>query len=534
MSHLLADLITDRARGAPDRVALVHRGERLTYAALAEQVAAFAGAVVEGGLDAGARVGVFLEKRFESVVAMFGAAAAGAAFVPINPLLRPRQVAYILRDCGAQLLVTSAARLAGLLPVLEDCPDLRTVVVVDAVDGEARPSTGAGPALLDWRDGLARGARTARGPHRRIDTDMVAILYTSGSTGMPKGVVLSHRNMVAGARSVAEYLGNHAEDRLLAALPLSFDAGFSQLTTAFAAGASVVLINYLVPRDVTDAIAAEGVTGLTGVPPLYVQLSHVAWPESAVRSLRYIANTGGTLPQATLARLRAALPETRVFLMYGLTEAFRSTYLPPEELDRRPGSIGKAIPNAEILVVDRAGRPCRPGDVGELVHRGALVSLGYWDDLDRTRERFRPAPAPGHALCLPEIAVWSGDLVRQDEDGFLYFVGRRDDMIKTSGNRVSPTEIEEVLYASGLVGEAVVVGAPHAELGQAVVTIVAPPNGSALDHRALLAACRKDLPAFMVPQLIVEKPALPRNPNGKIDRSSLRAEVADAFAGVEP
>ena len=284
----------------------------------------------------------------------------------------------------------------------------------------------------------------------------------------------------------------------------------------------------------TDAIAAEGVTGLTGVPPLYVQLSRAAWPGAAVESLRYLANTGGSLPRATLERLRAALPRTRVFLMYGLTEAFRSTYLPPDELDRRPGSIGKAIPNAEILVVDKEGRPSQPGEVGELVHRGALVSLGYWDDADRTRERFRPAPAQDPALSLPEIAVWSGDLVRQDEDGFLYFVGRGDDMIKTAGNRVSPTEIEEILYASGLVGEAAALGAPHAELGQAIVVIAAPVDGVPLDRDAILAACRKDLPAFMIPQLIVEKPALPRNPNGKIDRSSLRAEVEAAFAEVQP
>ena len=230
----------------------------------------------------------------------------------------------------------------------------------------------------------------ARPGHRVIDTDVVGILYTSGSTGKPKGVVLSHRNMVAGAKSVASYLENHAGDTLLAALPLSFDAGFSQLTTAFHVGARVVLLNYLLPRDVLKAIEREKVTGLTAVPPLYIQLTQLNWPESITEHLRYFANTGGRMPRETLDALRRHLPKTKPFLMYGLTEAFRSTYLPPEEVDRRPDSIGKAIPNAEILVLREDGSPCAPNEPGELVHRGALVGMGYWNDPEKTAERYKP------------------------------------------------------------------------------------------------------------------------------------------------
>jgi acyl-CoA ligase (AMP-forming) (exosortase A-associated) len=363
-----------------------------------------------------------------------------------------------------------------------------------------------------------------------IDTDMAAILYTSGSTGKPKGVVLSHRNMVAGAKSVAQYLENRPQDRILSALPLSFDAGFSQLTTACHVGARVTLINYLMPRDVLDAVVQERITGLTAVPPLWIQLAQLKWPATVTEHLRYIANTGGHMPKATLDRLRAALPKTLPYLMYGLTESFRSTYLPPAEIDRRPDSIGKAIPNAEVLVVREDGSLCAPGEAGELVHRGALVSMGYWNDIEKTAERFKPAPGRLTGLTTPELAVWSGDTVRIDEEGFLYFISRRDEMIKTSGYRVSPTEVEEVIYATKLAGEAAALGITHPVLGQAIVVVATARDGAELDSKELLAQCRQRLPAFMVPARIIERQgSLPRNPNGKIDRKALAEQLQGLF-----
>jgi acyl-CoA ligase (AMP-forming) (exosortase A-associated) len=531
--ELLPDLIFASARRVPGRPALAYQDRALSYADLAARVSGFASALLGLGLGPGERVGVFLEKRFETVAAKFGAAAAGGAFVPINPLFKARQVVHILKDCNVRVLVTSPARLQGLRDALAGCPDLHALVLADHAAGAPLPPEAAAATqvrAVGWEEAAADGAAVDRAPHRRIDADMTAIFYTSGSTGLPKGVVLSHRNMVAGARSVASYLENHEEDRLLAALPLSFDAGFSQLTTAFAVGGCTVLLNYLMPRDVLKAMEKERITGLTGVPPLYIQLTRIDWPPGASESLRYFANTGGAMPRATLDRLRAALPGAKPFLMYGLTEAFRSTFLPPEEVDRRPDSMGRAIPNAEILVVGPDGRPVGPGESGELVHRGALVSLGYWNDADRTAERFKPAPGRPGEICVPETAVWSGDVVRIDEEGFLYFVGRRDEMIKTSGNRVSPSEIEEVLYASGLVGEAVAVGAPHPALGQGVVVIATAPDGRPFDAPAVMAECKAQLPAFMGPHHLIEKPALPRNANGKIDRSLLHQEVAEVFA----
>lgn len=522
-STLLPDLIALSARRFPDATALTYGDSSMTYGELQDHVVRFASGLIGLGVERGERVAIYLEKRTETVVASFGAPAAGGVFVPLNPLLKPEQVAYILRDCNVRVLVTSPERLALLADVLPTCHDLRHVVILDS----ERPLPSAGVlSYCRWSELLAS---TYRAGHRVIDTDMVAILYTSGSTGKPKGVVLSHRNMVAGAKSVASYLENNPEDTLLAALPLSFDAGFSQLTTAFHTGARVVLLNYLLPRDVLKALDREKVTGLTAVPPLYIQLAQLSWPESITEHLRYFANTGGRMPRDTLTALRNHLPKTRPFLMYGLTEAFRSTFLSPEEVDRRPDSIGKAIPNAEILVLRDDGSPCAPNEPGELVHRGALVGMGYWNDQEKTAERYRPlsSHAPGRepGLVLPEIAVFSGDTVRQDEEGFLYFIGRRDEMIKTSGYRISPTEVEEILYATKMVGECVAFGIDHPTLGQAIQVIATPPHGNTADVAAILAECRVRMPAYMVPAGIeVRNGPLPRNPNGKIDRKTLSTE----------
>jgi len=529
MNHLLHELIFRTAEHAPSARALVFGTESRTYEQLAAEVNAFAAGMIAQGIGRGERIAIYLDKRIETVVGCFGAAAAGGAFVPVNPLLKGDQVAYILRDCNVRVLVTSKERLEILAPALAGCPDLHTIV---ATGSETPGAIVPGKSVISWPVAIQMGS--GKQPHRRIDADITAILYTSGSTGRPKGVVLSHRNMVAGAFSVSQYLENCPQDRILSALPLSFDAGFSQLTTAFRSGAAVVLINYLVPRDVVTACARERITGLTAVPPLWIQLAQLSWPAEAQQAMRYFANTGGRMPRTTLDALRKTLPNAKPYLMYGLTEAFRSTYLPPSEVDRRPDSIGKAIPNAEVMVVREDGAECAPGEPGELVHRGALVSLGYWNDPEKTAERFRPAPGQPSGLVMPEIAVWSGDTVRKDEEGYIYFIGRRDEMIKTSGYRVSPTEVEEVIYSTGLVGEAAALGIPHPTLDQAIVVVVTAKPGEQIDQNRLLGECRTRLPAFMVPSLIqVSDTALPRNPNGKIDRKSLAGERQNLFETVQ-
>jgi acyl-CoA ligase (AMP-forming) (exosortase A-associated) len=519
---LLHDLIEASASSHPDHVALYAGVERTTYRQLAALVDGVASGLTTAGMRRGDRVGIYLPKCVPAVAAMFGASAAGAVFVPINPILKSAQVAHILKDSGARILITSASRAAGLAGSLAECSELECVVSIDTTL-DALPG---GIETIVWNELLS--SRAGSRP-RGIDADVAAILYTSGSTGKPKGVVLSQRNMVCGAESVAQYLRNTPDDRILAVLPFSFDYGFSQLSTAFLVGAGVALMEYLMPRDIITALSRYEVTGLAAVPPLWIQLAPLEWPDAATRRLRYITNSGGAMPTATLRKLRERLPSTSVFLMYGLTEAFRSTYLDPSQVDIRPTSIGKAIPNAEILVVRPDGTLCNAGEPGELVHRGAHVGLGYWNDVAQTAARFKPAPTRPGQLAIPEMAVWSGDTVTRDEEGYLYFVGRRDEMIKTSGYRVSPTEVEEIVYATGLVAEAVVVGAAHAVLGKAIVVIGVPRDPGEAPTEKVLAACRDALPAYMVPLRVAWRDELPRNANGKLDRPALAAEVADLF-----
>ncbi|QGN33876.1 acyl-CoA ligase (AMP-forming), exosortase A system-associated [Microlunatus sp. Gsoil 973] len=512
--HLLAQA----AVATPQASALTYRGQTISYAETWRQAQSAAAQLQRIGVLRGDRIAVYLEKRIETVAAFFAASIAGAMFVPVNHVLKPLQVRHILADSGAKVLITSADRLAQLAPTLREA-SVQDVVVV----GKPGDTT-AGCRMHSWEDGqlAADGAET---PPGLVDIDPAAILYTSGSTGKPKGVVLSHRNLIVGAESVSSYLENTSEDVILSVLPLSFDAGLSQVTTAFSVGAHVILMNYLLPREVPNLCEKYGVTGLTCVPPLWLQLVETQWPATAATTLRYFANTGGRMPRTTLNRLRGIFPQAKPFLMYGLTEAFRSTYLDPDEIDRRPDSIGKAIPNAEILVLRPDGTRCAPGEEGELVHRGALVGLGYWNDPVRTAERYRLVKHPDQDWRTPEMAVWSGDTVVADDEGFLYFVGRRDEMIKTSGYRVSPTEIEEAAYATGQVRDVVAFGVPDPTLGQRVV-LVATPTASELDVDALITAMRQALPLYMVPSQVEVRHELPRSPNGKFDRKLITAEVS--------
>jgi acyl-CoA ligase (AMP-forming) (exosortase A-associated) len=522
------DLITESAARAGESPALSFGEVTLDYATLGHKVGQVATFLQRLGVQRNDRVGIYLDKRIETVTAIFGTSAAGGVFVPVNPLLKARQVRYILADCAARVLITTTQRFELMRNELAELPALTTVILlqgpIEAAGAPGGPPIPDGVQLVSWNE--ADAAQAAVRDCGVIDQDMAAILYTSGSTGNPKGVVVSHRNLICGAESVASYLGNGPHDVILAALPLSFDAGFSQLTTTFSSGAHAVLVNYLLPSDVVRACTRFGVTALTCVPPLWIQLVDQKWPADTAQRLRYFANTGGRMPKATLDKLRSLFSNAAPYLMYGLTEAFRSTYLDPAEVDDRPDSIGKAIPNAEILVVRPDGTVCDPGEEGELVHRGALVSLGYWGDPARTAERFRPAPGTPAGITNPELAVFSGDAVVRDEAGYLYFVGRKDDMIKTSGYRVSPSEIEEAVYDTGMVRDAVAMGIADDEIGQVIAIVVSAAQGSLLDTGALLAELRKQLPLYMVPREVIVRDEIPRSPNGKFDRTRIREELA--------
>ncbi|MGB0359907.1 MAG: acyl-CoA ligase (AMP-forming), exosortase A system-associated [Endozoicomonas sp.] len=517
MSLLLHQIPLRQAERTPASEAIGYKNQWLDYQTISRQIRSVAAGLQKLGLSQNERVGVYLPKMTEAVFSYFGTTAAAGVIVPINPVLKAAQVFHILKDCNVRILITNKSRYQQLATEIKQCHDLLHVVIVDA---DVR-------GTLHWECFIQPYGSWQSVP--AIDSDMAAILYTSGSTGKPKGVILSHRNMVIGATSVAEYIGNTSEDRLLCILPFSFDYGFSQLTTAFLAGAGCYLLEYLLPQDVIKAVEQQQITGLGLVPPLWIQLAEMNWTDNAADSVRYFTNTGGALPTSTLNVLRKRFRNARPFLMYGLTEAFRSCYLSPDQVDLRPGSIGKAIPNVDVMVINELGESCAPYEPGELVHRGALVSMGYWNDIKRTAERFRPAPNAIKEIPNNELAVWSGDIFIKDDEGYLYFIGRSDDMIKTSGYRVSPSEIEEVIYTSGLVSEVAVIGLPHPRLEQAIVAIVVCSDTMVMDEASIIRHCQQCLPAYMVPKQIIQHVSLFRNPNGKIDRKLLMNEYHRLF-----
>ena len=522
MSQLFHQLLLDQATRTPEAMAVGVKSTWCDYASVASHVKRVASGLQQLGLTRFDRVAVYLPKTLEAVYSFFGVTAAGGVMVPVNPVLKSQQVFHILNDCNVRILITNAARYKQLKPSLSVGQELLKIILVDET-----PETDE--QTVNWNQCLGNEDQWHIPP--TIDNDMAAILYTSGSTGKPKGVVLSHRNLVTGAHSVAEYLHNTSDDRLLCVLPFSFDYGLSQLSTAFSVGASCYLLEYLLPQDIIKSVAKENITGLALVPPLWIQLAKMNWGDSG-KTLRYFTNSGGAMPSATLSMLKAQLPGASPYLMYGLTEAFRSSYLPPSDIDQRPTSMGKAIPGAELMVINEQGNECRPGEPGELVHRGSLVAMGYWNNPEKTAERFKPAPNQPGELSNPELAVWSGDVVTKDEEGYLYFVGRRDELIKTSGYRVSPSEIEEVVYTSGLVSEGVALGIPHSELGQAIILVVANNTNQSVNEAALIKYCKQQLPAYMVPKMVCNRIVLPRNPNGKVDRKRLHEEHSSFFVAA--
>lgn len=518
MDFLIHHMLRTSARRFPDKEALVHGGERLPYREVDRRVSALAQGLREAGVGRGDRVGIYLDASVPQAISVFGVSRADAVYVPINGLLFPDQVAHIAHDCQMTALITTREKLVALSPALKEIPSLQFLVVV----GDAGP-VDTSLEVHRFEEMWSRTPPAAWREHA-IETDLAAILYTSGSTGMPKGVMLSHAQVMAGASIVSTYLEITAADRILAVLPFSFDAGMNQLMTAWQQGGTIIVINFVFAREVVQMLLKERVTGLAGVPTFW---SLMAQPSSSLAKhplphLRYITNTGGAMPQPVLATLRKLLPSTRVFLMYGLTEAFRSTYLPPEELDRRPTSIGKAIPDTEILVIGEDGKPVKPGEVGELVHRGPTVSMGYWGHPELTAKVLRPHPFLPPELGDAERVCYSGDYVRMDEDGFLYFIGRRDTMIKSSGFRVSPTEVEEVLFRSGLLKGAAVIGIPDEMLGQTITAFVVAQDGETVAVEKLREFCAANMPRHMVPKTIEVLEELPKTTSGKVDYPALR------------
>jgi len=480
------------------RPAVVERDQSVGYAALVKRTAAIAAALLAAGVAPDDPVAILLERGGDAAAAFFATLAVGAITVFVNETLRPRQIEYLLAHSGARHLVTTHELLTRQPRALR-----------------------ADVHVLDVRT-IGPGGDSALPPVRRVGSDVAQIIYTSGSTGLPKGVAVSHGNLLAGAHAVVSYLGITPDDRVASLLPFSFVYGMSQLLCAVAAAAALVVERSPLPQQILETVRARKVTVLAAVPPLWLRLLNVpAFREAPLPDLRVMTNAGGRLPTEGVRALRRAQPGARLYLMYGLTEALRSTYLPPEEVDRRPDSIGRAIPGAAVYVLREDGTAATPGEVGELVQRGPTVTLGYWKDPELTAQVYRPNPLRPPGAPDTERVVFSGDLVRSDADGFLYFVSRKDRIIKTMGYRVGPDEVANVLYGSGEVAEAAVLGEPDELWGERIVAYVVLTGAGSLER--LKAYCGRELPRYLQPARIEVRSALPVLPSGKHDLGAVQA-----------
>jgi amino acid adenylation domain-containing protein len=511
---LLQGFLADCARRLPGKVALVCGGRRVTYAEVDRQSDALARSLVRRGVRRGDRVAVFGENGVETVVSFWAVLKADAVVSLVNPAVKSDKLAFCLEDLGAVALVTEASLAATFLPAVARSATIATVVVA----GELDPAdAGRLPGHVSFEEALRAGGEGPALPGAGIDIDLAAIIYTSGSTGEPKGVMLTHRNMLAAAGSVNAYLGNTEDDVILGALPLSFDYGLYQMIMAFAVGARLVLErSFALLPQVMARVEKEGVTAFPCLPTVCALLAEMTTlSRHDLSAVRYVTLSGAALAPRHIELMRRTFPRARIFSMFGLTECKRCTYLPPEDLDRKPGSVGIAIPNTELWLVDENDREVGPNEVGQLVIRGATVMRGYWRDPELTAARLRPGRLPG------EVVLYTGDLCRRDEEGYLYFVARMDDVIKCRGEKVAPREVEAALLDIPAVKEAAVVGVPDEVQGAAIKAFVVVDEGASLTEGDVRAECRRRLSASMVPSHVEIVRGLPRTPTGKIDKSAL-------------
>ncbi len=509
---LVQDFLHHSAARSLDKVAVICDNQRLTYAQIDAMANRLANAMIKHGVKRGDRVAIYLNNSIEAVVGIFATLKAGGVFVVVNHTTKHDKLTYILNNCRATALLTEARKVSLVDQMMVDVPSLEFSIFCGK---HAAQIVGEREQYLD-ADAIQATYPTHRPPQINIDLDLACLIYTSGSTGDPKGVMSDHSNVVFAAGSIIEYLQNVEEDIVINVLPLSFDYGLYQLLMVFKFGGTLVLErSFAYPAAILKRMEQERVTGFPGVPTIFAILLQMDLSPYNLSSLRYLSNTGAALPPSHIQELHQKFPRAILYSMYGLTETKRTLYLPPDQLDRRPGSVGVAIPGTEVWIEDEEGNRLGPGEIGELVARGRHVMRGYWEDPEATAKRYRPGPLPGERVC------YTGDLFRMDEEGYMYFIGRKDDIIKSRGEKVAPKEVENVLYELPGVVEAAVVGVPDPILGEAVKVFLVT-NGAKLTETDVLAHCRAHLEDFMVPKYVEFRDKLPKTTSGKIRKIGLK------------
>ena len=514
------------AARSPEKIALVYNGRRFTYAELEASANRLAWALIASGVQRGDRVAICLENSPGAVISIFAILKAGGVFLVVNPTTKPDKLRYILTNCRATGLITDRGKLGSVADGLADTPHLQSIFVAGNQPGEKFATAKRVFDLTAITEDV--GPPVVPPPKTCIDIDLAALIYTSGSTGRPKGVMLTHLNIVSAATSITTYLENRPDDVILNVLPLSFDYGLYQVLMGFKIGGTLVLErSFTYPYRIIELLQEEQVTGFPVVPTISAILLQLDLSAHRFPALRYITNTAAALPTDHIRRLRNLFPEVRLFSMYGLTECKRVSYLPPEQIDLRPTSVGRGMPNEEVYIVDDSGRPADPGTVGELVVRGSNVMKGYWELPEETDRVLKQGRLPG------EKVLYTGDLFRMDEEGYLYFVGRKDDIIKTRGEKVSPREVEDVLHAMPGVAEAAVIGVPDDVLGEAIHAVIRSHAGVNLTAQEVIHWCSLKLENFMVPKSVDFQGELPQTSTGKISKRELAKAKAISFAVPE-
>jgi amino acid adenylation domain-containing protein len=511
---LLHDYLLQSARELPDKVALVCMKQRLTYGELNARSNALAHSLAAAGVERGDRVVVFADNTVETVISFWAVLKANAVVSIVNPLTKSDKLKYLLDDCRPTALITDAHIYSVFAEPARACRQLRRVIVSGVIEDA---KLAALPHAQRWDEAVAGGDHMAAPARTCIDIDLASIIYTSGSTGDPKGVMLTHRNMLTACTSIASYLELQEDEVILGVLPLAFDYGLYQMLMAFRTGARLVLErSFTFPAQILNLMVDEGVTGFPGVPTIFSILAELkSLKDYDLSKIRYVTNTAAALPVKHILMLRDIFPAARIYSMYGLTECKRCTYLPPQDIERKPSSVGIAIPNTEMWIVDEDGNKVAPGTIGQLVIRGATVMKGYWEKPEATAVKLKPGPLPG------EQVLYTGDHCKMDEEGYLYFVGRMDDIIKSRGEKVAPKEVENMLMNIPGVREAAVIGVPDEILGQAIKAFVVLEEGVNMSEKQLQKECQSRLENFMVPKYIVTVPNLPRTDTGKIKKTGL-------------